>query len=81
MTCAGVLTENVTAEEVRVKYHKGFPVRVWVKIRPRNEALDCRVLATAALVSLNVRVDELVAAMEAGMAQQGRRVRGALEAA
>ena len=72
--------EEITAEEVRVKYSKGFPVREFVKIRPRNEALDCRVLATAALASLNVRIDELVAAMGANL-QPGRRVRGAMEAA
>lgn len=73
--------QELTAEEVRIKYSKGFPVREWVKIRPRNEALDCRVLATAALSSLNIRVDDLVAAMQAGGSGQQRRVRGAMEAA
>lgn len=73
--------QELTAEEVRIKYSKGFPVREWVKIRPRNEALDCRVLATAALASLNVRVDELVAAMEASAKTPQRRVRGQQEAA
>jgi phage terminase large subunit GpA-like protein len=73
--------QELTAEEVRTKYNKGFPTREWVKIRPRNEALDCRVLATAALASLNVRVDELVAAMEAGAPPSQRRLRGTMEAA
>lgn len=73
--------KGLTAEEVRIKYSKGFPVREWFKTYDRNEPLDCRVLAIAAFSSLNVRIDELVEAMKAGMAQQGRRVRGVLEAA
>jgi phage terminase large subunit GpA-like protein len=46
---------QMTAETVTTKYSRGFPSRVWVK-RPgaRNEALDCRVYAYAALQSLNV---------------------------
>lgn len=72
--------KGLTAEEVRVKYTKGFPVREWHKTYERNEPLDCRVLAVAAFASLNVRIDELVEAMKAGMQQQ-RRVRGVMEAA
>ena len=46
--------EQLTAETVVTKYIKGFPTRVWQK-RPsvRNEALDCRVYAYAALLSTN----------------------------
>lgn len=46
---------QLTAETVLVKYSKGFPTRQWTK-KPgaRNEALDCRVYAYAALQSLNV---------------------------
>jgi phage terminase large subunit GpA-like protein len=46
--------DQLTAETVVTKYLKGFPVRVWQK-RPsvRNEALDCRVYAYAALLSTN----------------------------
>lgn len=71
---------GMTAEEVRVKYSKGFQVREFVKIYARNEPLDCRVYATAAFMSLNVRIEELVAAMGVPQAA-GRRVRGQLEAA
>jgi len=71
--------KGLTAEEVRVKYSKGFPVREFVKIYARNEPLDCRVLATAAFSSLNVRIDELVAAM--GAQQPARRIRGHMEGA
>jgi phage terminase large subunit GpA-like protein len=40
---------QLTAEKMTTKYHHGFPVKVWIKTRPRNEALDCRVYAMAAL--------------------------------
>lgn len=73
--------QELAAEEVRIKYSRGFPVREWVKIRARNEAFDCRVLATAALASLNIRIDELVDAMNAATPQRGRRVRGEAVAA
>ncbi|MHB2169949.1 terminase gpA endonuclease subunit [Alsobacter sp. R-9] len=47
--------EQLTAEKVVTRYQKGFPVRVWQKqSTSRNEALDCRVYAYAALLSLNV---------------------------
>jgi len=73
--------KGLTAEEVRVKYNKGFPVREFFKVYDRNEPLDCRVLAVAAFASLNVRIDELVEAMQAGIGGQQRRVRGSMEAA
>jgi phage terminase large subunit GpA-like protein len=66
--------KGITAEEVRVKHNKGFPVREFHKIYDRNEPLDCRVYATAAFASLNVRIDELVAGL--GTAPAGRSVRG-----
>ena len=47
----------LTAEKKVVKYFKGRPKREWVKIRQRNEALDCRVYATAALAVLNINMD------------------------
>lgn len=40
----------LTAEKCVTRYVKGFPKREWQKIRPRNEALDCRVYAYAALL-------------------------------
>ena len=75
--------QELTAEEVRIKYNKGFPVREWHKPEGRrNEAFDCRVYATAAFASLNVRIDELVEAMKANIAASSpRRVRGTLEPA
>lgn len=39
---------QLCAEKVVPRYTKGRPTRVWVKTRPRNEALDCRIYAMAA---------------------------------
>ncbi len=39
---------QVTAEKLITRYSKGFPVQEWVKVGPRNEALDCFVYAIAA---------------------------------
>lgn len=35
----------LTAEELQTKIVNGYPKRQWVKVRERNEALDCRALA------------------------------------
>lgn len=54
--------EQMTAEVVQTKYVKGFPARVYVLPGGRrNEALDLRVYAYAALQSLNVRWGHLLA--------------------
>lgn len=44
---------QLTAEEMEIKKTRGFVKRVWVKTRPRNEALDIAVYALAALYQLN----------------------------
>ena len=44
---------QLTAEKVITKYRKGFKKREWVLMRPRNEALDCRVYALSAFTLLN----------------------------
>lgn len=44
---------QLTAERIVTRHSKGFPRREWVKSRARNEALDCRVYAYAALRILN----------------------------
>ena len=59
--------EQLTAERIRTRYVKGFPQRFWWKPDGRrNEALDCRVYAYAALhgllsmgLNLNKRVEAL----------------------
>ena len=71
--------KGLTAEECRIKFNKGFAVREWHKPEgARNEPLDCRVYNLAAFASLNVNVDQLVAAMNASGGQGGRRVRGGM---
>lgn len=45
--------QQLTAEKLITRYVKGFPVREWHQTRPRNEALDCRVYALAALKIAN----------------------------
>lgn len=48
--------EQLTAEKVETRYREGRPYRVWVPIRPRNEALDTMVYALAARMSLPIRL-------------------------
>jgi phage terminase large subunit GpA-like protein len=47
----------LTAEKKVTRYFKGRPRMEWAKIRTRNEALDCRVYATAALAILNLNLE------------------------
>ena len=55
---------QLTAEKIVTKYHKGFPRREWVKIRPRNEALDCRTYAVASFAVLNTDINMLAERLE-----------------
>lgn len=45
------------SEKIVTKYQKGFPRREFVKTRTRNEALDCRVYAYAALCILSLNIN------------------------
>lgn len=47
----------LTSEKKVTRYFKGRPRREWIKVRQRNEALDCRVYATAAFSILNINID------------------------
>jgi phage terminase large subunit GpA-like protein len=49
--------KQLTAEQLVTRFNKGYRKREWKKIRPRNEALDCRVYALAAYTLLNVRIN------------------------
>lgn len=61
--------KQLTAERVATRYHKGRPMREWIKRdSERNEALDCRVYAMASLYGmvsmgfqLNKEADKLAA--------------------
>ena len=57
----------LTAEKKMTKYFKGRPRREWVKIRSRNEALDCRVYATAALAILNLNLETVYKRAQNGL--------------
>lgn len=58
--------QQLTAEEVRTKFIKGFAVREWHKKSDsrRNEALDCRAYSTAAMLSLNLNFEQLQQIMD-----------------
>jgi len=45
--------EGLTAEKCVTRFLKGFPITEWVKIKPRNEPLDLRVLNLAAIYYLH----------------------------
>lgn len=50
---------QLTAEKVVTRFHRGFKKRIYEKVRPRNEALDCMVYAIAAYAILSVNVKAL----------------------
>jgi len=67
--------EQLAAEKVVTRYQKGFPTRVYEKIRPRNEAIDLEVYALAAYYALNIQdighlVDQLNPEIEATEAKE-----------
>jgi len=70
---------QLTAEKCVTRYVKGFPKREWVKTRPRNEALDCRVYAYAALLimapNLNRHEQRLKVAAENQKPQEEQEVK------
>ncbi len=46
--------EGLTAEKLTTRMHKGFEIREWVKIAPRNEPLDCENYAYFAALSVGM---------------------------
>lgn len=63
---------QLTAEKLVTKKIKGFPVRDWHQTRPRNEALDCRVYALAALKILNPNMAKLAQRLDTQVPARGR---------
>lgn len=47
---------QLTAERLVTRFVRGFPIREWKKTRERNEALDCRVYAYAALKIIDANI-------------------------
>ncbi|MFL6437473.1 MAG: phage terminase large subunit family protein [Terriglobales bacterium] len=56
---------QLTAEKLKTKYKNGFPTKYWEKTRPRNEALDCRVYAMAALDALKPNLPKIAESLAA----------------
>lgn len=54
---------QLTGEKQVTRFTKGMPKREWIKVRSRNEALDCNVYALAALKLLSPDLEELAQAM------------------
>lgn len=50
---------QLTAEKIVTRFNKGYSKRTFVKVRPRNEALDCMVYALSAYAILNVNVNSV----------------------
>ena len=67
---------QLTAEKRVVRYHKGYPKNEWKKTRTRNEALDVRVYAIAALAILNVNMDSMFKRFYDSLASKGAREAG-----
>lgn len=57
--CDQELLEQLTSEYKVRKFHKGYPIEVWVKRRAQNHGLDCSVLALGALRLLNPDLEQL----------------------
>jgi len=52
--------EQLTSEKMRLRFHRGFPIREYVKkASARNEALDCFVYAYAAMLLYSRRLPKL----------------------
>jgi phage terminase large subunit GpA-like protein len=56
--------KQLTAEKQKTKYRNGFPTKFWEKVRARNEALDLRVYAMAALDALKPNFQQIAAMLE-----------------
>ncbi len=56
--------KQLTAEKQVTQFKLGFPTKVWVKVRSRNEALDCEVYALAAVTILNPDIGVILEKLE-----------------
>ena len=65
---------QLTAEKIVTKYRRGFKKREWVLMRPRNEALDCRVYALSAFTLLNADLNRISEKQKSGQTQMNHKV-------
>lgn len=67
--------KQLKSEKLRRKYVKGFPVRFWEKpAGARNEALDCEVYATAALLALAEDPAKMLAFLREKLLAEAKRI-------
>lgn len=62
----GEYFQQLTAEKRVTTYKNGFPVMIYKKMRPRNEALDCLVYAMAALEILRPNFKAIADRLKSG---------------
>ena len=65
---------QLTAEKIVTKYRRGFKKREWVLMRPRNEALDCRVYAMSAFTLLNADLNQIMEKQKKSHSQMNHKV-------
>ncbi len=67
---------QLTCEVLKKDYKNGFPVKYWEKPNgARNEALDCRVLAYGALLSLSEKdVGKMIERLRESLMEQARKL-------
>ena len=58
---------QLVGEKIVTKYVQGRARRAWLKTRPRVEALDCRVYATAAFAFLNTNINQVATRFARGL--------------
>ncbi|RMH19754.1 MAG: phage terminase large subunit family protein [Gammaproteobacteria bacterium] len=68
--------EQLTAEKVITRMQRGYARRVWIKTRPRNEALDLNVYNFAAVEILNPDYDALEKALDMKTKKDKKPARG-----
>lgn len=61
--CDEELIAQLTSEKLVKKWEKGVPRDVWIKTRPRNEALDMAVYAIGAMRLLNPKLAQMAATL------------------
>ena len=55
---------QLTSEKAVKRWSSGIPLTEYIKLRPRNEALDLAVLNLASFVILNVNIDKTARRLE-----------------
>ena len=71
--------KQLTAEKAVTSYKNGVAYRKWIKIRPRNEALDYNVYALAALRILNPNFEKLKAVISSTKDEKTKKTKSKLK--